>query len=89
MAMKRTYFHVKPLDQEQLRVWDQYLNWQVEQGDHQRIVVLFERRLIPCTLYEQFWAMSARYLDRAHKEGKDRADVGGKGCFQYWVRCCG
>ena len=27
--LKRTYFHVKPLDQKQLRVWDQYLDWQV------------------------------------------------------------
>jgi len=75
--LKRTYFHVKPLDQKQLRVWDQYLDWQVEQGDHQRIVVLFERCLIPCALYEQFWAKYARYLERAHKEGKDREDVGG------------
>merc|ERR1719206_203594 len=75
--LKRTYFHVKPLDQKQLRVWDQYLDWQVEQGDHQRIVVLFERCLIPCALYEQFWAKYARYLERAHKEGKDKDAIGG------------
>merc|ERR1719206_1082284 len=75
--LKRTYFHVKPLDQKQLRVWDQYLDWQVEQGDHQRIVVLFERCLIPCALYEQFWAKYARYLKRAHKEGKDKDALGG------------
>jgi len=75
--LKRTYFHVKPLDQKQLRVWDQYLDWQVEQGDHQRIVVLFERCLIPCALYEQFWAKYARYLERAHKEGKDKDALGG------------
>ena len=74
--MKRTYFHVKPLDQKQLRVWDQYLDWQGEQGDHQRIVVLFERCLIPCALYEQFWAKYARYLERAHKEGKDKDYMG-------------
>ena len=74
--LKRTYFHVKPLDQKQLRVWDQYLDWQVEQGDHQRIVVLFERCLIPCALYEQFSAKYARYLERAHKEGKDRDEMG-------------
>ena len=69
--LKRTYFHVKPLDQKQLRVWDQYLDWQVAQGDHRRTVVLFERCLIPCALYEQYWAKYARYLERAHKEGKD------------------
>merc|ERR1712083_562988 len=41
------------------------------EGDHERIVVLFERCLIPCALYEQFWAKYARYLEKAHKEGKD------------------
>merc|ERR1719361_2493321 len=72
--LKRTYFHVKPLDQKQLRVWDQYLDWQVGQNDHQRTVVLFERCLIPCALYEQFWAKYARYLERAHKEGRDKLE---------------
>ena len=71
--LKRTYFHVKPLDQKQLRTWDQYLDWEVEQGDHERIIVLFERCLIPCALYEQFWAKYARYLEKTHKEGKDVA----------------
>ena len=73
--LKRTYFHVKPLDQKQLRVWDQYLDWQVGENDHQRTVVLFERCLIPCALYEQFWAKYARYLERAHKEGRDRMET--------------
>lgn len=74
--LKRTYFHVKPLDQKQLRVWDQYLDWQVAQGDHQRTVVLFERCLIPCALYEQYWAKYARYLERAYREGRDRTGPG-------------
>ena len=69
--LKRTYFHVKPLDHRQLRTWDQYLDYEVAEGDHERIVVLFERCLIPCALYEQFWAKYARYLEKAHKEGKD------------------
>ena len=51
--MKRNYFHVKPLDQAQLRVWDRYLDWQVGQANHHRTKILFERCLIPCALYEQ------------------------------------
>ena len=27
--------------------------------------------MIPCALYEQFWAKYARYLEKAHKEKKD------------------
>ena len=74
--MKRNYFHVKALDQKQLRAWDQYLDWQVGQQDYHRTVVLFERCLVPCALYEQFWAKYARFLERAHKDGRDKADVG-------------
>ena len=48
----------------------------MEQGDHQRVVVLFERCLISCALYEQFWAKYGRYLERAHKERKDRDEKG-------------
>merc|ERR1711994_903745 len=76
--LKRTYFHVKPLDHRQLRTWDQYLDYEVAEGDHERIVVLFERCLIPCALYEQFWAKYARYLERAHKEGRDRVEDPGQ-----------
>ena len=39
-------------------------------------MVLFERCLIHCALYEQFWAKYVRYLERAHKEGKDRDEMG-------------
>lgn len=69
--LKRTYFHVKPLDHKQLKTWDLYLDYEISKEDHERIVVLFERCLIPCALYEQFWAKYARYLERAHKEKKD------------------
>ncbi len=39
------------------------------------------RCLIPCALYEQFWAKYARYLEKAHKEKRDlppshHADMG-------------
>ncbi|XP_023326591.1 uncharacterized protein LOC111700016 [Eurytemora carolleeae] len=69
--LKRNYFHVKPLDHKQLKTWDMYLDYEIRKGDHERIVVLFERCLIPCALYEQFWAKYARYLEKAHKEKKD------------------
>ena len=58
--IKRPYFHVKPLDLKQLRNWDVYLDFEMEEGDHERIVVLFERCLIPAAAYEQFWVKYAR-----------------------------
>ena len=71
--LKRTYFHVKSLDQKQLKTWDQYLDFEIKRWDYERTVVLFERCLIPCALYEQFWAKYARYLEKSHREKKDVA----------------
>ncbi|XP_057705681.1 pre-mRNA-processing factor 39 [Corythoichthys intestinalis] len=101
-TIKRPYFHVKPLDQIQLRGWHAYLDWEVaqlnkdtqdnnkdpnqtdkdvneaaevteaQQGmaeamvaqDDHRVRVLFERCLITCALYEEFWTRYIRYLEK-------------------------
>ncbi|EDV21608.1 uncharacterized protein TRIADDRAFT_59779 [Trichoplax adhaerens] len=61
--IKRPYFHVKPLEQDQLKNWREYLDFEIEQGDQNRIRVLFERCLIACALYEEFWLKYAKYME--------------------------
>lgn len=53
-GIKRPYFHVKQLERIQLKNWKEYLDFEIEQGDRKRILVLFERCLIACALYEEF-----------------------------------
>ncbi|KAK6041883.1 hypothetical protein COOONC_20611 [Cooperia oncophora] len=48
--IKRPYFHVKPLEAEQLKNWRLYLDFEITEGDETRITVLFERCLIACAL---------------------------------------
>lgn len=62
-GIKRPYFHVKQLEKIQLKNWKEYLDYEIEQGDRQRILVLFERCLIACALYEEFWIKLIRYLE--------------------------
>uniref|UniRef100_A0A3P8XRM3 Uncharacterized protein n=2 Tax=Esox lucius TaxID=8010 RepID=A0A3P8XRM3_ESOLU len=101
-AIKRPYFHVKPLDRTQLRAWHSYLDWELTQldagdeqevrtevepegmegweeikkednngsnssgivaGGDQRVRILFERCLIACALYEEFWTKYIQYLE--------------------------
>lgn len=96
-AIKRPYFHVKPLDSLQLRTWHSYLDWEMAQlcnhtketekdstqemeceettqppdgsssnhvsKDDSRVRILFERCLIACALYEEFWTRYIRYLE--------------------------
>ncbi|KAL2077474.1 hypothetical protein ACEWY4_026978 [Coilia grayii] len=88
-AIKRPYFHVKPLDKAQLKGWHVYLDWEMEESrgahdgtaeeeeeqgapkpdgegvsGHKRVLVLFERCLIACALYEEFWIKYVHYLEQ-------------------------
>ena len=63
MQIRRPYFHVKPLEKGQLRNWREYLDFEMEHGSHERIVILFERCLIACALYEEFWLKVRASLD--------------------------
>ncbi|XP_063079007.1 pre-mRNA-processing factor 39 [Engraulis encrasicolus] len=68
-GIKRPYFHVKPLEKSQLSNWREYLDFELENGTPERAVVLFERCLIACALYEEFWIKYAKYLEGYSIEG--------------------
>ncbi|XP_015206065.1 pre-mRNA-processing factor 39 isoform X2 [Lepisosteus oculatus] len=68
-GIKRPYFHVKPLEKAQLNNWKEYLDFEIENGTPERVVVLFERCLIACALYEEFWIKYAKYLENHSIEG--------------------
>ncbi|XP_066962697.1 pre-mRNA-processing factor 39 isoform X2 [Macrobrachium rosenbergii] len=73
-AIKRPYFHVKPLEKSQLSAWRNYLEYEIKQAKEARIRVLFERCLIACALYEEFWMRYVRYLEEIGAgEGEIRA----------------
>jgi pre-mRNA-processing factor 39 len=52
-AIRRPYWHHKPLDSQQLLNWVAYLDWQQQQqqGGVAAMQRLFERCLVPCANY--------------------------------------
>ncbi|RKP07227.1 hypothetical protein THASP1DRAFT_11406, partial [Thamnocephalis sphaerospora] len=60
-GIKRPYFHVTALDTDELDNWHRYLDFEEENGDADRIAALFERCLVACALYEDFWMRYARW----------------------------
>ncbi|XP_062267535.1 pre-mRNA-processing factor 39 [Platichthys flesus] len=62
-GIKRPYFHVKALEKTQLNNWKEYLDFEIENGSPERVVVLFERCLVACALYEEFWTKYAKYVE--------------------------
>ncbi|GAU92356.1 hypothetical protein RvY_04447-2 [Ramazzottius varieornatus] len=60
--IRRPYFHVRPLENNQLKNWNDYLDFEIAEGQQNRIVFLFERCLVACALYEDFWRKYIGYL---------------------------
>ncbi|KAJ5784471.1 mRNA splicing protein (Prp39) [Penicillium pulvis] len=60
--IKRPYFHVTELDESQLTNWKKYLDFEESEGSYPRIQFLYERCLVTCAHYEEFWLRYARWM---------------------------
>ncbi|CAD6582021.1 MAG: hypothetical protein ASARMPREDX12_000733 [Alectoria sarmentosa] len=60
--VKRPYFHVTELDEGQLVNWRKYLDFEEIEGDYMRTQFLYERCLVTCAYYDEFWLRYARWM---------------------------
>jgi pre-mRNA-processing factor 39 len=60
--IKRPYFHIKPLERGQLKNWNEYLEFEQKQDEPVLVEILFERCLIACALYEEFWIKYTEWM---------------------------
>lgn len=60
--IKRPYFHVTELDEGQLSNWKRYLDFEESEGAYERIQFLYERCLVTCAHYDEFWQRYARWM---------------------------
>ncbi|XP_024366580.1 pre-mRNA-processing factor 39-1 isoform X4 [Physcomitrium patens] len=67
IAIRRPYFHVRPLDDAQLGNWHKYLDFIEKEGGIEKTIKLYERCLIACANYSEYWV---RYVHRMDEEGK-------------------
>ncbi|CEJ55614.1 Putative Pre-mRNA-processing factor 39 [Penicillium brasilianum] len=67
--IKRPYFHVTELDEGQLTNWKKYLDFEESEGSFNRIQFLYERCLVTCAHYDEFWLRYARWM--AAQSGKE------------------
>lgn len=66
--VKRPYYHVTELDEQQLTNWRKYLDFEETEGDYVRTRFLYERCLVTAANYEEFWLRYARWM--LAQEGK-------------------
>jgi pre-mRNA-processing factor 39 len=67
-GIKRPYYHVTDLDEEQLTNWGKYLDYEEAEGNYERTKFLYERCLVTAANYDEIWFRYARWL--AAQEGK-------------------
>ncbi|CAL5214251.1 unnamed protein product [Lathyrus oleraceus] len=68
----RYYFDVRPLDANQLQNWHDYLDFIELQGDFDWAVKLYERCLIVCANYPDYWMRYADFMEA--KGGREIAN---------------
>ncbi|KAL4351329.1 hypothetical protein GQ457_06G028590 [Hibiscus cannabinus] len=54
-TIRRPYFHVRPLNVTELENWHNYLDFIEIEGDLTKVVKLYERCLIACASYPEYW----------------------------------
>ena len=62
VRIRRPYFHVKALDEDQLVAWRAYLAFEEAQGDAERTKALYERCCVVCANYPEFWCKYASWV---------------------------
>eukprot|EP00898_Chlorokybus_atmophyticus_P005951 jgi/Chlat1/6357/Chrsp44S05821 len=64
LAIKRPYFHVKPLDDMQLLNWHRYIDSKEQSANNTKVTKLYERCLVACANYPEFWIRYVSWLDK-------------------------
>lgn len=77
--IKPAFFHVKALNDGQLANWRAYLDFEEQGGDATKIEKLYERCLIACANYSEFWMRYATWKD---------GNVGSAEAFEVCNRAC-
>ncbi|KAI3800696.1 hypothetical protein L1987_28790 [Smallanthus sonchifolius] len=82
--MERDIFNVKPLDEEDLQNWHNYLDFIEKQEDFDWAVKVYERCLIPCASYPEFWMRYVEFMES--KGGRELANFALERATQVFLK---
>ena len=76
-GIKRPYFHVKPLERGQMINWNDYIDFMKNEmvkdgGDITEVEILYERSLIACALYDEFWTNYISWWEERDGDNMDK-----------------
>ena len=73
--IKRPYFHVTELDEGQLANWKKYLDFEEAEGSYSRTQFLYERCLVTCAHYDEFWLRYARWMSAQPEKEEETRNI--------------
>ena len=62
-GVTRRHFHLKPLDEACVAHWHSYIDWEEARGNVPRLILTYERCLVPCCMDAQMWLRYVRTLE--------------------------
>eukprot|EP00939_MAST-03C_sp_MAST-3C-sp1_P002430 g2430.t1 len=84
--IKRSYYHIKVLDDAQIANWDAYLTFEESENSEQRPEVverLYERCLVPCANMPKFWIRYVRWMESVGKASDAIEAVFARACSTF------
>ncbi|XP_026417618.1 pre-mRNA-processing factor 39-like [Papaver somniferum] len=62
-AIWTPYFHLSHPDESELAAWRKYLDFIETEGDFEKVILLYERCLVACANYPEFWIRYVNFLE--------------------------
>lgn len=85
--IRRPYFHITELDEAQLVNWRKYLDFEETEGDFKRIQFLYERCLVACALYDEFWFRYVRWMSAQENKEEEVRLIYQRACSTFVPIC--
>jgi len=89
-AIKRPYYHIKPLDEAQILNWNAYLSFEEAQSTKDKpgmVRTLYERSLVACANLPKMWIRYVKWLESADTPAEQVEEVFTRACstFVPWL----
>lgn len=81
--IKRPYFHVTELEYSQVINWRKYLDFEEAEGDFTRVVFLYERCLVTCAFYDEFWFRYVRWMSAQGNKDEEVRIIYQRACMMF------
>ena len=62
-GVRRRHFHLQPLAEAEVAYWHAYLDWEETRGNTPRLILTYERCLVPCCAEPGLWQRYIRALE--------------------------